>query len=99
MSLKSIGGHLGAAAVGAAAVGGSMSGEFITEESITRLVNSIIATAPELVTLSAKKVVLNLDEEYFENVVKRMETDQIKLLISHVNRLKLLAEKVLIDRA
>jgi hypothetical protein len=76
-----------------------MSGEFITEESITRLINRIIATAPELVTLSAKNVVLNLDEEYFENIVKRMKSEQIELLIVHMDRLKLLAEKVLIDRA
>jgi hypothetical protein len=80
-------------------IGGSMSGEFITEESITRLINRIIATAPELVTLSAKNVVLNLDEEYFENIVKRMKSEQIELLIVHMDRLKLLAEKVLIDRA
>ena len=74
-------------------------GEPFSVESITKIVNSIIANSPELVTLSAKRVVLNLDEQYFEDIVKRMSDNQIELLIEHIKRLKLLAEKVLIDRA
>lgn len=75
------------------------SGEQITESSLREAIYKILSTGPEIVTLTAKNVVLNLDEDYFEHIVRRMDKEQIELLIHHIHRLKLLAEKVLIDLA
>jgi hypothetical protein len=74
-------------------------GETFSESKLRKAIYDIISSGPEIVTLSAKNVVLNLNEDYFEHIVQRMDKKQIELLIHHINRLKLLAEKVLIDLA
>lgn len=74
-------------------------GSIITQQSIAEIVNDVISRAPDEVVLSARKVVLNIDEEYVEHILNRMDKNQIELLINHLNRMKLLAEKILIDHA
>lgn len=74
-------------------------GSPITQESIEEIVNRIISRSPEEVILTARRVVLNIDEEYLEHILKRMDVNQIELFIAHLKRAKLVAEKELLDRS
>ena len=74
-------------------------GSVITEQSIAQIVNDIISRSPEEVVLSARRVVLNIDEEYLEHILKRMDINQISLFIEHLKRARLLAEKQLFERS
>lgn len=74
-------------------------GSIITEESIAEIVNNVISRSPEEVILTARRIVLNIDEEYLEHILKRMDTNQINLFIDHLKRARLLAEKQLLDRS
>lgn len=74
-------------------------GSLITEQSIAQIVNDIISRSPEEVVLSARRVVLNIDEEYLEHILKRMDINQISLFIEHLKRARLLAEKQLFERS
>jgi predicted Zn-dependent protease with MMP-like domain len=71
----------------------------ITTESIEKIVNDMIARSPEEVVLTARRIVLNIDEEYLEHILKRMDSNQIELFIEHLKRARLVAEKELLDRS
>jgi hypothetical protein len=74
-------------------------GQPISSEDIYKTINEIIARAPEEVILTARRVVLNIDEDYLEHILRKMDKNQIDLFIKHIQRAKLLAEKILIDLA
>lgn len=45
------------------------------------------------------RIILNLDLEYIEEVLDRMDSDDLNYFLKHLHKLKLLTEKKLFDRS
>ncbi len=62
-------------------------------------IQSELANRLDNIELNASRIILSMDIQYCEQIMSKMDTKNIEVFVEHLHKLKLLSEKVLLDRS